>query len=303
MTIEEMAYHIDRLPQPNGEDVYQQFLDVPAEMQETVDAAVQASLTEHAPELQDLKRRIFQGNPGPYAQHKSGRLNTGYNLKHQVTTTHGRNAMTTTTPTLSEISAMLLHDPELRKAELQRVMAEYLILTQNGFAWYLHSKNERHNELPANPEEAQAYKEARNQLAHQALSDDQCLGVTQSSPLGCKSLQPLRRDSSGAQIPHLLPALHSPHRLELRGQTPGGDPRPSPLRFERGNDSRSSHGERENLPENHIRKAPNERRNVHQRTPDMWRQRSQVGHRMSEEPHSRRNKEANMRPMPGRTLT
>ena len=61
MTIEEMAYHIDRLPQPNGEDVYQQFLDVPAEMQETVDAAVQASLTEHAPELQDLKRRIFQG--------------------------------------------------------------------------------------------------------------------------------------------------------------------------------------------------------------------------------------------------
>ena len=95
--------------------------------------------------------------------------------------------MTTTTPTLSEISAMLLHDHELRKAELQRVMAEYPILTQNGFAWYLHSKNERHNELPANPEEAQAYKEARNQLAHQALSDDQCLGVTQSSPLGCKS--------------------------------------------------------------------------------------------------------------------
>ena len=95
--------------------------------------------------------------------------------------------MTTTLSTLSERSLALLQDPALRKKELERAMAQYPTLTQSGFAWHLHSKNQVRFDLPTKPEEILFYNQARHQLAHQGLTEDQCLGLTNSHPLGCQS--------------------------------------------------------------------------------------------------------------------
>ena len=61
MTIREMTHEFDQHGKPDEDHVYQEFLNAPLEMQERLDLAIQEVLAEHQDELQDMKRRVFQG--------------------------------------------------------------------------------------------------------------------------------------------------------------------------------------------------------------------------------------------------
>ena len=156
---------------------------------------------------------------------------------------------------------------------------------------------------PGTPEEAQAYKEARNQLAHQALSEDQCLGVTQSSPLGCKSPShygeillalkyltycqySIARTDSSYAVRHRAETLDHPHYVS-NGAMIAAAAMASVKIYQK-----VIYGKYLMNAEMYI----NEPRICGARG-------VKLRNRMSEEPHSLRNKESNMRPMPGRTLT
>ena len=75
------------------------------------------------------------------------------------------------TQELSERSRLLLRDPELRQAGLQRVMDEYPALTPMGFAWRTQTRSIRKGR--PSPDEVDQYLGQRTQLLNQVLTQEE----------------------------------------------------------------------------------------------------------------------------------